>query len=208
MKLKGIKNIIFDVGGVLLNIDFNLTKQAFINLGVTNFELYHTQAKQNGVFDLFETGKLTENEFCNQLKILTNITASNTEIINAWNAMLLDFPKAYKTLLINLKKEYNLSVLSNTNETHLRTFYQIIHNDIGETSLDNLFHSYYFSHEIGYRKPTKEAFEFVLRANKFIASETLFIDDTKEHIIAAKKLNLKTYFLQKSETITTLFNEY
>jgi len=179
MQLKGVKNIIFDLGGVLLNIDFNLTKQAFIKLGVNDFDKYHSHANQE-------------------------------RIIDAWNAMLLDFPIKRKELLTKLKQKFTLFALSNTNETHLKAFHKIIQKNINETSLNNLFHKHYFSNEIGYRKPDSQAFKFVLKDSGINPSETLFIDDTLENILAAKKLNFKTYHLnlQQNNNILNFFNEH
>jgi len=210
MQLKGVKNIIFDLGGVLLNIDFNLTKQAFIKLGVNDFDKYHSHANQERIFDDFETGKISENEFCSKLKILTKINVKNIEIIEAWNAMLLDFPIKRKELLTKLKQKFTLFALSNTNETHLKAFHKIIQKNINETSLNNLFHKHYFSNEIGYRKPDSQAFKFVLKDSGINPSETLFIDDTLENILAAKKLNFKTYHLnlQQNNNILNFFNEH
>ncbi len=198
MSLDGIKNIIFDLGGVLLNLDFNKTQQAFINLGVTNFDVYYTKAKQNGLFDLYETGKLTESEFCNELRNLTRILASNIEIIDAWNAMLLDFPIVRKELLMKLKGNYNIALLSNTNETHINAFNKIIKEDIGVDSLIPLFQKCYFSNEIGLRKPNEEVFEYVLNQNNYVAEETLFLDDSIQHIEGAKQCGIKTVHIQEA----------
>lgn len=197
IKLEGIKNIIFDLGGVLLNLDFQLTQQAFVDLGVVDFDSYYTKAKQTGLFNSFETGKITEDEFCNQLRLLTGITSSNIEIVDAWNAMLLDFPIKRKELLLNLKNEFNTSLLSNTNETHVRAFNKIIQKDINEKELAPLFHSHYFSNEIGYRKPDADVFKYVLEQNNYMASETLFLDDSVQHIEGAKELGIKTCHIEE-----------
>lgn len=196
INLKGIKNIVFDLGGVLLNLDFQLTQQAFVDLGVEDFDSYYTKAKQTGLFNSFETGKITEGEFCNQLRILTGINASDNEIVNAWNAMLLDFPIKRKELLLNLKNEFNTSLLSNTNETHVRAFNKIIQKDINEKELAPLFHSHYFSNEINYRKPDVAIFKYVLEQNDYIASETLFLDDSIQHIEGAKELGINTFHIE------------
>ena len=207
INLNGIKNIIFDLGGVLLNLDFQLTQQAFVNLGVVDFNSHYTKAKQSGLFNSFETGKITEAEFCNQLRILTDITASNIEIINAWNAMLLDFPIKRKELLLNLKNEFNTSLLSNTNETHVRAFNEIIIKDIKEKELAPLFHSHYFSNEIGLRKPNLDTFRYVLEMNNYDASETLFLDDSIQHIEGAKKLEINTFHIE-SVPVEVLFADF
>ncbi len=192
MELNGIKNIIFDLGGVLLNLDFNLTQQAFVKLGVTDFDDYYAKAQQVGLFDDFETGKISEAEFCERLRNLTGISKSNDQIVDAWNAMLLDFPVERKGLVLNLKNRFTTALLSNTNETHIAGFLPIIKKDINENSLDSLFHSVHYSNEIGFRKPNKEAFQFVLDQNNFRAEETLFLDDSLQHIEGATKCGIHT----------------
>ena len=197
LDLKGIKNIIFDLGGVLLNLDFYLTKQAFTKLGVNNFDNYYTKAQQRSLFDLFETGKLTEQEFCSQLREVANINMPDAQIVNAWNAMLLDFPSARKKLLLTLRKHFNISLLSNTNETHIRAFNKIIQKDINESSLTSLFESCFFSNEIGLRKPDSEAFQLVLEKSTYNPSETLFLDDSIQHVQGARKCGIHAYHVQE-----------
>ena len=195
-KLKGIKNIIFDLGGVLLNLDFNLTQQAFVDLGITDFESYYSKAKQNGLFDLFETGQISETDFCNEIRIQSGIKATDQQVVKAWNGMLLDFPIIRKDLLLRLKEEFNISLLSNTNETHVRAFNKIIEKDINEKELAPLFHTHYYSNEIGLRKPNATIFEFVLEQNNYIASETLFLDDSIQHIKGAQLCGINTVHIQ------------
>ncbi len=195
MELKGIKNIIFDLGGVLLNLDFNLTQQAFVNLGVTDFKGYYNKAKQVGLFDDFEIGKISEAQFCDQIRTLSGVDKPNEEIIFAWNAMLLNFPKIRKQLLLRLKDEFNIVLLSNTNETHVRAFLKTVKKDIDETSLAPLFKEVYYSNEIGFRKPNTNAFVFVLLQNNFKAEETLFIDDSIQHLEGAQQIGIKTFHI-------------
>jgi len=192
MELKGIKNIIFDLGGVLLNLDFNLTQQAFVELGIADFKGYYNKAKQIGLFDDFETGRISEAEFCDGIRALSGLNESNEVLIGAWNAMLLNFPVIRKELLLKLKEEFSIVLLSNTNETHVRAFTKTIKIDIAETSLSPLFNEVYYSNEIGFRKPNVNAFEFVLAQNNFKAAETLFIDDSVQHLEGAKQLGIKT----------------
>jgi len=207
MELKGIKNIIFDLGGVLLNLDFKLTQQAFINLGIADFEGYYSKAKQVGVFDDFETGTISENEFCDELRALWGISKTNAEIIEAWNSMLLDFPIARKKLLLALKSKFSTSLLSNTNETHIRGFIPILKADLNEDSLSPLFHAVYYSNEIGFRKPNAAAFEHVLAQNNYLASETLFLDDSIQHIEGARKCGIKAVHIHKT-TVEDLFADF
>jgi len=207
MELKGIKNIIFDLGGVLLNLNYDLTKQAFIKLGVKNYDDHFTQVKQINLFDLFETGKISESDFHKELKKLTRVSASTEEIILAWNAMLLDFPLKRKVLVLNLKNHFSTSLLSNTNETHINAFTKIIKNDINEDSLSPLFNSVYYSNEIGYHKPKIEAFNYVLEKNNYVAEETLFLDDSIQHIEGAKKCGIRAILI-KDKPVEELFADF
>ena len=207
MKLKGIKNIIFDLGGVLLNLDFNRTQQAFINLGIVDFEGYYAKAKQVGFFDNFETGKISENEFCNQLRQLSGVARTNEEIIAAWNAMLLDFPIERKKLLLALKKKFSTSLLSNTNETHIRGFLPTLKSDLNEESLSPLFHTVHYSNEIGFRKPNTAAFQYVLDQNNYLAEETLFLDDSIQHIEGARKCGITAIHITDT-TVEELFADF
>jgi glucose-1-phosphatase len=207
MELKGIKNIIFDLGGVLLNLNYQLTKDAFVRLGVKDYDNHFTQANQTALFDAFETGKISEKEFHDQLRKITGINFTTTEILTAWNAMLLDFPVQRKKMLLNIKENFNISLLSNTNETHVRAFTKIIQKDIGLDSLSPLFHSVYYSNEIGLRKPTEEAFKYVLAQNNYVPEETLFLDDSAQHLEGAKKCGIQTVFINKI-TVEDLFADF
>jgi len=207
MELKGIKNIIFDLGGVLLNLDFNLTQQAFVKLGVTDFKGYYNKAKQIGLFDDFEIGRISETEFCDGIRGLSGLDKSNVVLMEAWNAMLLNFPIIRKELLLMLKQKFSIVLLSNTNETHVRAFTEIIKKDINEDSLSLLFNAVYYSNEIGFRKPNLNAFEFVLAQNNFKAEETLFIDDSIQHLEGAKMLGIKTLHLT-NKSVEELFTNF
>jgi putative hydrolase of the HAD superfamily len=191
-----------------LNLDFDRTQQAFVNLGIQDFEGYYSKAKQIGLFNDFETGKISESKFCSKLRELSGLQNSDQEIIVAWNAMLLNFPKERKKLLKELKSKFSLSLLSNTNETHVRAFLKTVQSDIDEVSLSTLFHNVYYSHEIGYRKPDKAAFQYVLERNNYLAEETLFIDDSIQHIEGARKCGIRVIHLDGSFTVEDLFADF
>ena len=207
MELKGIKNIIFDLGGVLLNLDFKRTEKAFFQLGIADFEDYFAKAKQMGVFDEFEIGKISESEFCEQLRVISGINKTNTEIIEAWNSMLLDFPIVRKKLLLALKSKFSISLLSNTNETHVRSFVKTIQTDLNEDSLTPLFHAVHYSNEIGYRKPNAAAFQYVLDQNNYLAEETLFLDDSIQHIEGARNCGIRAIHITDT-TVEELFADF
>lgn len=205
--MQKIKNIIFDLGAVILNIDYELTINAFKKLGIENINEIYSKLKQNDLFDQFETGKIVAEEFRGQLIKHSKQLISAQQIDFAWNALLLDLPKERLELLAKLGKKYRLFLLSNTNEIHLKEFKGIIHREYGFADLSHLFEKEYYSHEIKYRKPHKEAFEYVLNENGLIPQETLFIDDSPQHIKGASKLGIHSLHLTSDITINQLFGE-
>ena len=204
LELNGVKNIIFDLGGVILNIDYKRTAKAFKEIGVINFDEIYSQAKQDQVFDKLETGELTPDEFREYMKeIVPSLQLS--AIDKAWNAMLLDLPAQRINLLKELKKKYRLFLLSNTNEIHIKCFRKIIEASYGENIFDSIFEHQYYSSDIGLRKPNADCFQYVLEKNGLEASETLFIDDSIQHVEGARKLKINAYYLIPGEDITALF---
>jgi glucose-1-phosphatase len=200
-----IKNIIFDLGGVILNLNYQLTSNAFKKLGINDFDNYYSQKEQVQLFNLFEKGLISSEEFIRSAqKKFPNNLAGN-EIINAWNSMLLDLPIKRLSLLRELKKKFCLFLLSNTNEIHINFF----ENELKEAGhlemYYNSFEKIYYSSRIKLRKPDLECFEYVLKENDINAQETLFIDDSIQHIAGAKKLGIITHHLKEKEDIITLF---
>ena len=201
--MKNIKSIIFDLGGVLLNISYQNAIEEFEKLGIENSSAFYSKKLQTNIFNLLETGEISENEF---VKVIKQSYKSITpkQIIYAWNSMLLNLPKNRINFLINLKKKYQIFLLSNTNEIHINKFKNIM----GEEEYNkfyNLFNKIYYSHEIGMRKPNAEAFRLILDENNLKTKEVLFIDDSPQHIEGAKKLGMQTYHLKDNEEITTVF---
>lgn len=199
--IKGIKHIIFDLGGVLLNIDYGLTEKAFMDAGIINFADMYTQLSQSDLFDRFETGMIDRTEFIDSLKQLCPVPITEEKIVECWNAMLLDFPLRRLQLLQQLRLYYDLILLSNTNEIHEEAFNNILMSSRGMPSMAVFFDKIYFSHRIGLRKPGKEVFERILNDNGFKAEHTLFIDDSPQHIATAKELGIQTIHLEKGMTI-------
>lgn len=202
-----IKNIILDLGGVLLNIDYSLTINSFKSLGITNFDVLFTQAQQSQMFNQFEKGGVGSDEFLVELnKFLPS--SSKDEIIHAWNAMLLDFPKERFSFLLGLKEKYNTVLLSNTNPLHINYFHQQLKLVHRIDSLDDYFKNTYFSFEMGMRKPDPEIFLKVCELEGFNPKETLFIDDTLQHVEGAKLAGLNAFHLDiKSMDIVRLLDE-
>ena len=202
--LKGIKNILFDLGGVLFHIDYQRTIAAFQKLGLSNFESLFTQHQQNDLFDAFETGKISAKNFVGELQKLFPY-CSEQQIIDAWNAMLIGIPKKNLDLLEKLSKHYRLFLLSNTNTLHIQFVNAFLQKIYGIESMNGFFEKAYYSQEIGMRKPHQETFDWVLNDADIKAEETLFIEDTAQHIAGAKKSGLKTRHLESNTAIISLF---
>lgn len=201
-----IKNIIFDLGGVLLNIDYSKTEEAFKELGIDNFDAIYSQAQQSDLFDRFETGKITEDHFFTELKKHVPEEVSTLQMKAAWNSMLLDLPTDRLNLLKSVRKNYRTFLFSNTNETHINEFENIIQIQHGLTNLNPLFERVYFSNQVQIRKPNGEAFEFVMQQNSLNKEETIFFDDSLQHIKGAESIGLKSIFVQRPKTILDFFD--
>lgn len=201
-----IKNIIFDLGGVLFNINYHKTITAFEDLGISNFDAIYSQAKQTDLFDLFETGRITEDHFVSELKKQLPEHINHKEIVKAWNAMLLNLPIERIKFLKNIRTHYNIVLLSNTNETHITAFEKIILEQNGLENLDLLFDKVYYSSRIKLRKPNAECFHYVLNDSKFSTNETLFFDDSIQHIEGSMAVGIKALHVDNSKTILDFFD--
>ena len=200
--ITGIRHIIFDLGGVLLNIDYQETEAAFIALGITDFAERYSQMQQNSFFDDWETGKMSSEKFLQgMMEAAPGKALTEAQILAAWNAMLLDFPLRRLQLLQQLRIHYDLFLLSNTNEIHEAAFNEILMRAHGFPSIGLFFDKVYFSHRVGMRKPGKEIFQRILYENELKPEHTLFIDDSPQHIATAQALGIQTIYLEKGMTI-------
>ena len=201
-----IEAIIFDYGGVLINIDYQATIDEFKSLGIYDFDAMYSQADQSNLFNEIETGQITPDEFVNQLLHLLPEGIKFEQVVSAWNAIIKDVPIKSIKLLTDLKaKGYKIYLLSNTNSLHI----EVANNEwnkVSELKIEELMDAVYYSHEVGLRKPDQSIFEFVCAKHKLDVSKTLFIDDSIQHIEGAKKIGLQTYHLQKYEDVQDLFS--
>lgn len=199
--IQGIKHIIFDLGGVILNIDYQLTEQAFIDAGIKDFPALYSKLQQTDLFDKFETGCISREEFIHALQQAATSPVTEAQVAGAWNAMILDYPIRRLQILQQLRLYYDLFLLSNTNELHEETFNDVLMRSHGIPNIGVFFDKVYLSHRVGMRKPSKEIFERVLNENGLKPVETLFIDDSPQHIATAKELGIQTIYLEKGMTI-------
>jgi FMN phosphatase YigB (HAD superfamily) len=196
-----INTIIFDFGDVFINLDKQATFDRLRNLGLSQ---WHENLDQLNI--QFETGQISREEFVDGIKKFIP-DASSDEILQAWSAILLDFPLYRLEFLQMLSKKYRLFLLSNTDAIHIETFEQ----KNGATFYSdfyNCFEKVYFSFEIGMRKPNSEIYNYVLNEHDLQAICTLFIDDKKENTDAARSLGLQVWNLQVGkEDVVDLFNK-
>lgn len=202
--MKGIKNIIFDLGGVLLNVDYHKTADAFKLLGAQQFDEFYSQANANHLFEALETGEISEENFYETIYQYCSPHTTRDQIQAAWNAILLDFRKESLTVLEALKDKYQLFLFSNTNSIHLTAFNQILREQTGKTSLDDYFTKSYYSHIIHLRKPYPATYQWLLNDAKLVTGETLFIDDSINNIKGAMEVGIKTHHLLPGEKIEDL----
>lgn len=202
---ENIDTIIFDFGGVLINIDYLKTIEEFKKLGIPDFEERYSQAEQNSLFSDIETGKISAKEFIDELLKFLPSGISQDQVVDAWNAMILDVPLSSIEVLKSLQGKYRLFLLSNTNEIHI----PIALNEWKKTSevdFYSCFEHVYLSHEIGLRKPNKEIFKFVCDAQNIQPENALFIDDSLQHINGAKGIGLNVFHLTPEIELSSVFS--
>ena len=204
--MRPFKNIIFDFGGVILTIDYLKTIESFKKLGIPDFDEQYSKMKQSNLFDEFETGAITSAEFRNRIRSISSLPLSDSQIDYAWNTILVDFPKENLEILEQLKSDYRIFLLSNTNEIHEHAFTAMIQKKFGRNILYETFEHVYLSHNLHLRKPDPAIFNYVLKESNLVAEETLFVDDSIQHIEGARKAGLQTFYFEKGKQLSDIFN--
>lgn len=199
--MQPIKNIIFDLGGIFLDINYQLTKEAFINLGIKNFDDLFTQHHANDLFEDLEKGKISETTFYDLFRKEAGINLTNKEIKTAWNALLGGFPPERLDWLKKIKNKYSIYLFSNTNQIHYDAFMKIYEQETGESDFNKHFIKAYYSHTMGLRKPYPESFLHIINEQNLAPAETLFIDDTLKNIEGASAVGLQTIHLVAPKTL-------
>lgn len=200
-----IRNIVFDFGGVICNIDTRLSEQQFKELGFKGFNPSYSVEEGEDVFRRLEGGKISIKEFCALLKIHLDPGVSDNDILTAWNAMILDIPAQRVRLLEDVKKSYRIFILSNSNEIHYNKYLEDFKKNYGYGSFTDLFEKTWFSFQIHLQKPSKQIFEYIIHDANLVNEETLFIDDSFKHIEAAAAVGLKAFHLKHPTEIIHLF---
>jgi FMN phosphatase YigB (HAD superfamily) len=200
--MTNIKNIIFDYGNVIFLIDFKRTQHTFTELGIENVERFFAHTGHDPLFDEFEKGLITAPEFRDGIRRITGSPDLTVEQIdNAWNTLLIGVPPVNHHILLKAKERYRTFLLSNNNEIHYNWIMNYLRSEYNIQSNAVFFEKDYYSHLMKMRKPDTNIFEFALRENNLNVEETLFIDDSPQHIKTAQSLGLHTHLLTAPETL-------
>lgn len=200
-----IKNIIFDFGGVIFNIDHGKVEKAFRKLGLDNFEELFNQATQSSIFRDFEVGALSPDEFRQGIREITGLQVTDDVLDWTWNEILCDYPPHRIDLLREIASNYRLFLLSNTNIIHYDHYITMFKDLFGYDFL-SLFEDTFWSFKIGKRKPDPDPYLHIMDKCSLIPEETLFIDDSIQNITIARELNLQAFHLNNGMDVTELFD--
>lgn len=194
--MTSIKNILFDLGGVFLDINYQLTEKAFIDLGITDFDQRFNQQFSNTLFEDLETGSIDPKTFYNRFRAETGTSLADEAIETAWNALLLDFPQSRLEWLEAIGRKYPVYLYSNTNIIHYQCFMKMFEDKFEGKNFNQYFRRAYYSHELGLRKPYAASYTKIMELENLLPGETLFIDDTLKNINGAKEAGLQTLWLE------------
>jgi glucose-1-phosphatase len=202
-----IKNIIFDLGGVILNLDVDRTYKQFSRISGRQIDQLKSEAGALPFFNDYEQGLIDDEQFRKELNSFLAVSVSDLEVDQAWNAMLLDLPSIRIDLLKKLSSKFRIFLLSNTNNIHLQWFSEMVKATTAISSLDLLFEKAYYSHLVKMRKPNQEIYQHVLQENQLKANETLFLDDNLANLSGASSIGIQTFHVKHPDLIFSLFDE-
>lgn len=205
-QFSNISTIIFDLGGVLVNLDLPQCILNFKRLGILDIENYLSNFGQSGFFLSFEKGHIGTEEFRNEIRKFAPNPLSDAQIDEAWCSFLCDIPVEKLHILAELKKKYRLVLLSNTNPLHIKVSAAAEFAKIGKTMYD-FFDACYLSYEMKMTKPDAEIFEKLLSDEQVAANQCLFLDDGMKNIEQATKLGIQTYLVKEHENLDFLLHD-
>jgi len=197
--IQKIKNIIFDYGNVIFEIDFKKAQNALLQLGIDNIDEFFGHKGHADLFSDLETGAINPAQFRQGIRDAAKNNALTDEQIDAaWNSLLIGVPKNVHEVLLDVKQHYRTFLLSNTNEIHYNYILDYLKREYKIDNNDHLFEKAYYSQLMLLRKPNVEIFERVLKENNLLAEETLFIDDSPQHLLGAQKAGMNTLLMDRN----------
>jgi len=197
------KNILFDLGGVILDINVQATLKGFYDLGFPAELMQFPHSMTTDLFFKYETGKLDTDQFRNAIRESAGVEMSNQAFDEAWNAMLVRVPEERTVLLKHLSERYPLYMLSNTSSLHVAVF-EKMYLDAAGVSMHEIFKKIYYSHEIGWHKPDQEAWEFVIKDAGIKPEETLFLDDNIHNVKASQELGFQAIHIHERTNLMNI----
>ncbi len=200
--LSSIDTIIFDLGGVVVNLDIDRTINAFKKLGISNVEKWIKPGLHSEIFLRLEVGEISEDLFYDGIRELAGVEISDSEIRSAWCVMLVNLPLERVKIIERLKKNSHVLLLSNTNSIHVEYFDGFA---TGYSSISHLFHKVYYSFMLNDHKPNVSIFQSVIEKEKLIPERTLFLDDAEANIVAAQKAGLHTQLVSPENRMEDIF---
>lgn len=197
--MQNIKNIIFDYGNVIFEIDFKKAQTALQQLGIDDIDNFFAHKGHHSLFNDFETAAITPAQFRAGIReAANNSDITDQQIDSAWNSLLIGVPPNIHDVLLQVKQKYRSFLLSNNNEIHYMYIVDYLQKEYGMHDLDGLFEKAYFSQQMYLRKPHVEIFEQVLQENNLDPEETLFIDDSPQHLVGARKAGMNTLLMDEN----------
>ena len=203
--LTNIKNIILDLGRVILKINLDNTLVSFKGFGFPKLEEFDIIFSRFPFFRQFELGLITPQQFFSEIRKAISNNLSDESIENAWNSMIGEYYEGAVPLVQKLKTEYRMFLLSNTNETHEKEYNKRLMTDHKIPNLSALFERVYYSHTLHLSKPDPAIFKYVLNDSHLVPEETLYIDDILVHIESSVKLGIRGFHLDLPMKLTDVF---
>lgn len=207
MESRKYQALIFDLGGVIIDLDTDRMVSRFATLFNTSHEVVKAAHTQHSFFNDLETGHIQPPEFRRHLRqVFGNDSIPDQQLDNAWNGMLVGLPIEKLRLLTTLRNHYQVYILSNTNQIHLD--YVTQHLIPQQDTLDAFVHEAYYSHHMRMRKPDPEIYKTVLEEHALRPSDVLFLDDNPDNIRSASELGIQSVRIHRPDEVYTLFSTY
>ena len=201
---KNIKNIVFDLGGVLIDLDFKSAINGLQKAGFTNVKEQLQTFDREGIFQKFELGEISADEFRASIRENSNVSLTDEEVDSLWNLMLLEIPREKLELILDLRSKYMVYLLSNTNSIHWDYVCKNAFNYRG-FRMDDYFEETFLSYEMHLAKPDKAIFEKMLNDANLLPEETLFIDDLEANCKAAEEVGIHAHHYHIGDDLSKIF---
>jgi FMN phosphatase YigB (HAD superfamily) len=208
MEKNTLRNLIFDLGGVLISLDVERTLEGFRSLGITFPEGEEEKKKFFHLLHDFEIGTISSSFFRDEMRKYSKQGFTDEAFDEAWKRMLVDYSPESISFIRHSKGRFRIFLLSNTNEIHVPWFTGKLEEKFGIPSMEALFDGVYYSHLVHMRKPEERIFRHIMNSHHLLPGETLFIDDREDNVRAAKELGLHAYLYTFGEKMEEVINNF